>query len=86
MRSEPFRDRDHLLGRLPLPEDDLGVPLAQRAMLVDARESEIVDRRVVQLSERRVDREATGRYVRQQRPNAIAPHAASVSCIQPLAR
>ena len=55
-RDHALGDRDHLLGRLPLAEDRLREPVAQAAVVVDAREPEILVGQLAQPGERLVHR------------------------------
>jgi hypothetical protein len=51
--EQPLGDADDLRGGLALTEDDLGQPLPERAVVVDAREAEILEGEVRELPEGR---------------------------------
>ncbi len=69
-------DLHGVLDGLPLSEDDFGETVAERAVVVDGGEGELLDRRERELGERRLDVELPGRNLTQERQDAIAHHAA----------
>ena len=63
MRLETLADRDDLVRRLPLPEDDLRVTLPKRPVRINCRDADLLDRRGIELPERRIDGELPGGYL-----------------------
>ncbi|HEY9014023.1 MAG TPA: hypothetical protein VIM84_03030, partial [Gemmatimonadales bacterium] len=74
-RREAGADRDHLIAGLALAEDDLGVALAQLAVMVDARECDVFEGKVPQLLQRGLRRQVAGGYVGKKFSELLGRHA-----------
>src|SRR2546425_526962 len=72
---EPARDGDDLIGRLALTEDGLGRAGAQVAVLVDLRESEILERKLAEPLQRLLDGQALRVDVLEEPPDVRFIHA-----------
>ena len=74
-------DRHHLFDGLRLTEDYLGHSLAQRSMMIDRREPDILVRLPLQFRKRRLDVEFARAHSVEHASNAFACHAATSSPI-----
>ncbi len=72
---QPITDGHNLVGGLALAEDNLGVALAQRAVVIDPCERQIFEREVSQPLECRCRRNTTGGNVREQGLELLGGHA-----------
>jgi hypothetical protein len=68
------RDRDDLSRRLAGAEDRLGSPAAQRTVVIDLGEPEILVREAPELVDRAVDVEAPGPEVFEESPDRFPIH------------
>jgi hypothetical protein len=75
--SEPADDRDHLLGGLARTEHGLRPAGAQRPMMVDPREAEVLERQGGQPGQGGVDVHTTVLDLAEQTPERVLIHWSS---------
>ena len=79
-RDDSFRNRGNLLGSFPRTEHDLGEALPDTAMVIDAGEPQVFERRLAQILKELVVRAVRGNCARlhvvQQRAELQAIHRA----------
>jgi hypothetical protein len=76
---DPLGDPHDLLDRLPGREDDLGVSLAQRAVVIDGREIQRLGGSKGQLGQRGCRLRRTGCHALEHGEHVVARHALTVS-------
>ena len=74
LRQQRRRDRRNLIGGLAGPEDHLGHAMPQRAVMIDLREAQILERQMTHAVERGVDVHGAGAHFFEQRAQLVLIH------------